>query len=286
MGVQASESLVTLLQECEDADRGQIYEPRSFFGLGYRTRTDMSGQVPVCQLDYAQGQLAQPLQPTDDDQLIANDVVVTRSGGSSFEATDTTGTMSVNPPPDGIGDYQKSYTINLYADAQLGSEAGWLLALGTVDQQRFPQVSMDLSRTEAAAVFGTVAAVDIGDLITIANPPSWMPPELIQQLAVGWTEVLNAYTWTIGWNCVPALPYFTGIVDDPLFARADTDGSELYASITSTATTGRSCQPELPAVDHHHVRFPVRRHDGWRAGHGHQYYRHHVPAGIYRRAQR
>lgn len=238
MGAQTMQTLLDLLQECESADLGQIYEPRTFFGLAYRTRVDMCNQAPVCALDYSQAQLAAPLAPTDDDQLIVNDVTVTRTSGSSLEVTQTTGALSTSAPPAGVGPYPKSYTVNLQSDSQLPAVAGWLLSIGTVDQQRFPAITVDLTRPQVIAAFGTVQAADVGDLITIANPPAWMPPELIQQLAVGWTETLNAFMWTVEWNCVPALPYFTGVVGaNAVYGKAGTDGSELYTNITSSATS-------------------------------------------------
>jgi hypothetical protein len=237
MGSQQPDTLSNLLQSCEDADRGQLFEPRDQFGLGYRTRVDLSNQAAGAALDYSLGQLVAPLSPTDDDQLIANDVTVQRAGGSSHEVALLTGALSVQVPPNGVNKYAKSYTEVLYNDGQLPSAAGWLLSLGTVNQQRFPSISVNLTRPADIGVFNPVVATDIGDLLTIANPPAWMPPELIQQLLVGWTETLGPYTWTIAWNCVPAIPYFTGVLGDPLFGQPDTDGSQLVNAVSSSATS-------------------------------------------------
>lgn len=237
MGSQQPDTLIDLLQSCEDADRGQLFEPRDSFGLGYRTRVDMSNQAPGAALDYSRGQLVPPLTPTDDDALTANDVTVQRTGGSSHEVALLAGPMSVQVPPNGINRYTKSYTEVLYSDGQLPSAAGWLLSLGTVDQQRFPEIAVNLARPATVGVFSQVVATDIGDLLTVANPPAWMPPEVIQQLLVGWTETLGPQTWTIGWNCAPAVPYFTGILGDPLFGQPDTDGSALVNAVSSTATS-------------------------------------------------
>jgi hypothetical protein len=237
MGAQQADSLMNLLQTCEDADRGQLFEPRSQFGLGYRTRVSMSNQAAAVALDYARGQLVEPLSPTDDDQLIANDVTVQRVGGSSYEITQLTGPLSISPPPAGINRYLKSYSESLFTDAQLQSAAGWLLSIGTVDQQRFPSISVNLARSAVTGVFGSVQGGDVGDLLTIANPPAWMPPEQIQQLLVGWTETLGPWTWTVEWNCVPAVPYFTAIIGDPLFNQLDTDGSSVAVAVGSSATS-------------------------------------------------
>jgi hypothetical protein len=237
MGAQQPGTLMALLQSCEDADRGQLFEPRDSFGLGYRTRADMCNQAAVIPLDYARAQLVEPLAPTDDDQLLVNDVIVQRTGGSSYELVKQTGALSVQPPPNGVNRYPKSYDQVLYADGQLLSAAGWLLSLGTVNQQRFPEIAVELARPAMVGVFSQVQGAGTGDLLTIANPPAWMPPEVIQQLIVGRTEVITPFTWSIAWNTVPALPYFIGIVGDPVYSRPDTDGSMLAAAATSAATT-------------------------------------------------
>ena len=46
MGAQAIDTLGNLLQACEDADRGQIFEPRQALALGYRTLA--SGVASQC----------------------------------------------------------------------------------------------------------------------------------------------------------------------------------------------------------------------------------------------
>jgi hypothetical protein len=239
MGPQTPKTLMALLQECESADMGLIYETRDTFGLGYRTRVTLTDQNPELALDYSNAQLVPPFAPTDDDQLLANDVTVTRQGGSSYNAMLQTGPVSVNDPPAGVGDYPKTYTLNLFTDEQLAGAAGWLLGIGSVDQQRFPSVNIDMARNASiGGVFTAIAQLGPGDLLTIAHPPAGMPPELIQQLVVGWTEVLNTYQWTIQWNCVPALPYFTAILGNgAYYGKIDTDGSQLNANITTTATS-------------------------------------------------
>ena len=237
MGPQPASTLISILTECEAADHGLLYEPRDLLGLGYRTHTDMSNQTPQVALDYSLAQLVSPLAPTDDDQLLANDIIVTRSGGSSFELQDTTDALSVQQAPGGVGVYQKSYTANVQFDSMLDDQAGWYLSAGTVNQQRFPSVSVDLTRSESVPIFTPAQVGDAGDLLTIANLPSWMPPGTVQQLLFGFTETLDPWTWTIEWNCVPALPYFTGVIGDPVYSQVDTVGSSLHTAVNTTATT-------------------------------------------------
>jgi len=241
MGPQPVAQLTDLLQDCETADLGQMFETRGAFGLTYCTRAAMQSQSPAVILDYTAAQLAPPLTPTNDDSLTRNDILVQRSNGSasgsSYEATQFTGPLSVQDPPAGVGYYTFSPTANLYADTQLANYATWLLILGTVDEFRYPTITVNLHRDTIAgtanipgaqgvygATYGTtypgspavpgapsvfyqIAALDITGYLQIVNPPAWLPPGPINQLAFGFTEVLGAKAWTITINAVPEDPY-------------------------------------------------------------------------------
>lgn len=238
MGAQTTQDVPTLLQECETADKGLIYEPRQAFGLAYRTRVSMFNQAPAVTLNYSAAQLAPPLDPTDDDRLIANDVTVTRSsGGSSARQSLTTGALSTQAPPAGVGIYPQTPNVNLASDAQLNDMAGWLVWLGTVDDLRYPVLSVNLASPRVTNVFYQVQDVDIGDRVLVTGTPSWLPPDGISQIVLGQTENCFDFTFTEQWACEPEAPFRVGVLDDPVLGRGDTDGSALHAGISATATT-------------------------------------------------
>lgn len=253
MGPQLPTKLVTLLQECEDADRGLIFEPRDSFGLAYRTRADLYNQDPAITLNYVNGDLASSLQPTEDDQLIRNDVTASRPSGSSSEQVLSSGPMSVQDPPAGVGPYPFPLSVNVFADGQLPDLASWVMFIGTVDQPRYPVINLDLIRTELVDNFDDVVAADLGDYLTVQNPPPWLPPGPINQLMLGYTEQLAQFTWTLALNAVPELPYEVAAVaaapgDLP---KADTDGSFLHNGIGTgdTSFSVDSPVPNMPWVD-------------------------------------
>jgi hypothetical protein len=210
MGPQPDAKLLDVFQACEDLDLGQLFEDRNSFGICYRTRVDMQGQNPVLTIDYAAAQLDQGMQPTSDDQYIQNDITVTRTGGSSATKTELTGPMSVMDPPNGVGDYPATPTVNAFSDAQLINLVLWMLTVGTVNDYRYPTIPINMARTEIAAIFSIAAGLDIGDFIEIVNPPSWLTNMPIQQLAFGYNETLNAYVWELAYNAVPESPYSEG----------------------------------------------------------------------------
>lgn len=210
MGPQQDDTFVNLLQSCADMDRGQLFETRGAFGIGYRTRADMQGQNPVLSADYTSGILAGTLQPTADDQHTRNVVTFTRNNGASAVAQLTSGASSTATPPDGVGIYSYSQTVQAFSDTQLANLAAWVLTVGTVDGYRYPTIEFDLTRTEAAGLIDVIAGLDIGDFVQVASPPQFLQSDPISQLAFGFTEILNAFTWGIAINTVPESPYSEG----------------------------------------------------------------------------
>lgn len=295
MGPQMNKKLSELFQEIEDVDRGQLFEPRDQFGLGYKTRVSLMNQSATLAVDFPSTHLAQVLEPMTDDSAIRNDVTVSRNNGASVNvqlsttptqwlvfAQGTTGTLpdgtgplqyvilstadasqvaigdsftdNFNPgqtftitvieppfvgfnnchitpnatsamnspdtllqiprgnlstldPPLGVGDYSFSLNANVSTDAQLTNLAQWILNLGTVDEYRYPVVVLDLTRPAVAGLFGQIGLLDIGNYFQITNPPAWLPIGTIKQLALGFTETLGNYDWTIEINAVPESPY-------------------------------------------------------------------------------
>jgi len=263
MGVQTTETLLTLLQECVDADLGIMYEPREVLGLGYRTRKSLYNQTSRIELDYAAGELAGPLDPVDDDQLVRNDITATRKGGSSYRVEVTDGPLSVNKPEDGgVGRYPDTPDVNLEADTDLPHHTGWRAHEGTVDEARYPSLQVNLASDPVVTNAGLVDALldfELGDRVTVDNPPSWLPPDQISQLVQGYSESMRNFEHKITLNCTPESPYRVGVYDSASLGRGESDGSTLATSIgmvpavafvadaeTNNTVAGTSCVVAVP----------------------------------------
>lgn len=241
MGAQPMGTLLNLITECVDTDGGLLSEPRNVFGLGYLPRTSLYNQEACLTLDYSANQLFEELQPTGDDRYLRNRVTASRRNGSSATEQLETGTLSVQQAPDGVGLYPESVTLNTETDGVLRGHAAWLVHLGTVDEERFPGITVNLANQRIAAnttLVAAASAVDIGSIVAITNPPSWLPPGTISQLVQGSTEVLGNFERSISFNTSPASPYTVGVTNTG--ARADTAGCTLGSDITSTATSSWS----------------------------------------------
>lgn len=238
MGAMSIDTLPNLLQACEDTDRGQVFEPRTALGLGYRTYASLCSQAPAVTIDYSLAQLT-GLVPTEDDQLTRNDVTATRDNGSSFTSVLGDGSpMSVSPPPVGVGDYAYSQSVNCQADSQLGDIAGWIRHVGTVNEERFPGVSLNLARAAVAGIYNALQDADIGDFIEIVSTPPWLPPGPLKMLLFGaQPEEFGGFVYAVNWNCVPESPFETALFDDAVYGRLDTSGSSLHTAIGAADTS-------------------------------------------------
>jgi hypothetical protein len=244
LGSQSVATLLDLLQEAADADGGVLYELRDTIGgLHYLPQSALYSRPSDLVLDYEAGHLAPPLEPTGDDYEVTNHVEVSRRGGSSAVAVRETGPMSVQEPPDGIGLYTLSSTLNVAGDEQLPGIAGWRLHLGTWDEERYPVVRLNLVAPQLAALRQAILdQVDVAAVVRIVNPPPWLPPGDITLLTQGYRERIDSVSWDMELNCSPAGPWTVGHVAPEVPAAADlpqhvdTDGSELATGVDATAT--------------------------------------------------
>lgn len=248
MGRQSVATLEELLFECVEAEGGLLFEPNDVLGLGFRTRESLYNQDVHLYLDYTVGgEVMPPLEPDESDSGISNRVIITRTGGTSYTAQLDEGTLSIKPPPEGIGLYESSATLNLMKDDQVDDQAGWRLHLGTVDDSRFPVVKVNVR--EAPYLFGAVISTLLGDRLQIANPPKWLPPHTIDQLMQGTKTVYRPFDYSVEINCSPAAPWNVAVVGND--SRADTAGSEVAISrdADDTAITVNTTRGPLWVTD-------------------------------------
>ena len=249
MGAQSPNTLTSLLQECEEADHGQIFEPRQALALGYRPLAAITGQPaangqgPVVTISYSAAELAgADVEPTYDDQFTRNDVSVQRSSGSvsgsdyRYELNDGSA-MSISAPPNGVGDYSDSKSVNVQFDTQIPDQAGWLVHIGTVNEARWPMLPLDMVRPAVSGIFYTILGADIGDFAEVTNPPAWLPPDPVKQIILGTKEDLGGFHYKIAWQAIPESVYEVAFFDDATYGRADTDGSTLHANFSAGATS-------------------------------------------------
>ncbi|MEU2799061.1 hypothetical protein [Streptomyces sp. NPDC007117] len=237
LGTQTPGRYLETLATIAASDLGVLFERRDDRELVYRARSTLYSQDPVLTLDWPAGVISEPFRPTDDDKNTENDVAVTREGGAtSPRAVLTTGRMSVQDPPAGVGRYDEDYTLSLAADHQTGEHAEWRMHLGTFDGLRFTRITLNLGNPRVYAMVDDIYRADVGDVMRLTNLPDDYGPDDVDLIIRGYTEEISDTTWTITFNCSPAAPWMVGVVEDPVLGRADTDGTVLAAAVDASAT--------------------------------------------------
>lgn len=250
LDVQRSDVFLDMLREAETADIGVLFEPRGIIGLAYRTRIATYNQAALV-LDYATGAIFEPFVPVDDDQHTLNDITVSRTDGSSAREVLSTGPLSVQPPPNGVGKYDTDVPISALSDSYLPDQASWRLHVGTIDAARFPTVTLELAGSKFAASATLTAAVrdlTIGDLLEVTNPPAWIPPDAIDLIVEGYTETLLPFSHAFTFNCSTGLAWETGVYNETgnTGTRYSSDGSTTAGTMTTGATSMSVATPSGP----------------------------------------
>jgi hypothetical protein len=238
MGSQAPASVVGLIGDCVAVDGGILAESTSTRGLRYRPRVALENQTATLTLSYSAFQLAEVPTPVDDDAYTRNDVTVSRSGGSSARVVETSGPMSVQQPPAGVGTYDESVTLNVELDADLLDQAGWRVHLGTVDEPRYPVITVNLAHPSITpALRAQILAVREGDRIAVTGLPSWLPPGDLSQLVLGISETITGFEHRISFSCSPESPWRVALLGDSTLCRLDTGGSQIAVEAPAAATS-------------------------------------------------
>ncbi len=238
MGPQLPAKLLDLLHQCQDVDLGTLAEGIDFLGLTYRPRP--GNLVPRVALDHGtDNALAAPLAPTPDDQQLRNDWLVSREGGSSARAYKESGPMSVQPPPAGVGRYDDQVTLTAYSDDRLGDLAGFKVQLGTIDEDRYPSLSIERNTNPVLAdpaISAGLLGLQLGDRVLVTDPPAGGPPDDVSQLVIGWSETIRQKQHRFDLVTVPESPWRVPVADDAVLGRAAPVGSTLNEDLDTTET--------------------------------------------------
>jgi hypothetical protein len=241
MGPQSSTTLSALLSECEAVDRGVLYESRYGVGPAYRCRYSMYNQYPAVLIDYDEAHISEPFLPVYDDSLLHNDVTVQRTDGSATRRVMDEGPVSVSPPPDGVGVYDRgTIVVPAYEDSQTSSLAYWIRAIGTVHGYRFPQLGIHLSRTSwrsSAALSNAMSGMDVGDLTMLINLPAWLGAEDVPLLMHGYGERMTQREWEFTPVLRSGDPWETEIMDQggttTIVVAMDSDDTNMTVDVSA-----------------------------------------------------
>lgn len=243
MGVQPEGKLMELLRECEAADAGLLYDGGPSGALVYLPRSARYNLQPAIAL--AGSEISNGFSAVLDDTDLATDVTVSQPDGSSGQFM-TTGDEGV---------YPKSFTLNLDDSEPLEQHAAWRSAITTVPAMRYEQVPIDFLR-DPRLLDLWLADGGVGCRITITDLPEQHSAEPVDQIVEGYTAVIDAVSWVVVLDCVPAQPYEVAVLD--------TTTSTLQAAVSASDTTFTSVisAPPLWSMNEAQISLKVDAEDG------------------------
>lgn len=240
MGAQSVATRSQVIEDCVAVDGGLIYSRRDALALSYRTQKSLLNADAVALSYNGQKHLSDALEPTDDDQVLRNDVTISRPGGGAARAAKETGTRSIAE----VGRYNTAYALNAYTDDRLLPLAEYAVHLGTWDELRYPVVEVEQARNAFVAdepLAWAIRNLDIGDPLRLTGLPAWLPPDDVELMFRGVTETLRNRSWSFRWNTQSYGPFRSINILDTLpeggHNLASAAVSVLESSATDSATT-------------------------------------------------
>jgi hypothetical protein len=249
LGEQQEDTLLDLLSESADADGGILYDDPRAIALRYRVLRAM-GDQPAVTIPYTDN-LIIPFEPTDDDGLTRNRVTVSRPNGTRITHERLDGPLSIAAPPEGVGLYDESLTLNLHTDDLVDRTAAWRVHVGTWDEGRYPTLGVDLAHPYflgKPVLTRQLLNLTPGDRLVITDPPPWLPPLSVDVLVMGVQIEVTPLHLYLRWTCVPARPYRIGYWNSG--HRWSSEGTVTAGSLTTTATSFNVTQPSGLAWTH------------------------------------
>lgn len=210
MGPQPIDIPLNILTQCAETEAGTcLYPDRNSTDLVMRTHRSLLNQYGPS-VAYS-GELGPDIpRGTDDDGTLRNTVTARSPDGSTGFDSEPDGPLGTT----NIGIAPGSIDRNPSESARLNDHASWDVFLGTWFEYRWTQVPVAFERTDFSGTAAKVrkalnlAALDVGDMLTMTGPPGWTPPDDVLLLIQGLpTEVLGNRKWRITWNTTPYGPY-------------------------------------------------------------------------------
>lgn len=249
MGPQRPIPLLDQLQECADTDGAVLYAPRYTAGVAFRGRRSMTARPAVATLDYAAGHVAAPLAPSADDRPTANLIRAERIGGGFRIVEQTSGPMNTKDPgtdPEAAGKSPADALVNVESDASLGDVGGWVRALGTVPDVRFPRVTVNLAAREltlgadSTLPARSVLQLGVGDRMLVQNLQATDRYQDLDQIVRGGRETFSSIReHEVTLNTAPYEKYRAGVYGDAA-SRYDGAVTTLDAQLTAGTVGGRA----------------------------------------------
>lgn len=237
LGAQSTGTLADVVRDAVEAE-GILVDSRASLAVDWWAWSTRRTGFNTLTLAYTT--LEPPFSPQDSDDSIVNLSRVTRRGGQSATAEVTSGRLSTSAAPAGVGVYDESVTLSLGADDQALQHAWHRVSIGTWDEVRLPELTVNLIDRNTVADAVIAGTLDIGTRLTLTGLPAWASPDSLDQFVDGYAMTIGKYRWLVTYYTSPAGPWLPLTEGSSTLGRADGQGSTLAAAVVSTVATSLS----------------------------------------------
>lgn len=233
MGPQKTHRVIDLLKEPATSDYGFLHGMRGANALEYITRGALTNQAPAATLVAAD---CKDLDLKDDNTNTQNRVTVNRIDGTSATVEKTTGPLSTQDAPNGIGLKDKGFPLSLGGDNQVTNHAYARLGIGTIDQYRMPRLTVTAAGTSTVSI-EKLLSLGIGDRIDLTGLTSMFIYDTLPQLITGVSISLgDRFYPTVTINGVPYEAFSGLALTGDRYARVDSVDTKTGSTLSTTAT--------------------------------------------------
>lgn len=236
MGPQGIATPLAIFRDCETVDGGLLVDGGLNGGITYTAAQDRMSLPATMALDCKRQQVKLPFAPKEDDQRKRNRWTIARLGGAPLTFTDDEHVARNN----GLI-YADGTSLNLLSDVQRRDEAGWRVNLGTVEEMRVPDLTLQL--IDRPELWTPWLAMAPGKRMTAANLPAQYPPGTLDMALEGATETWSSDSWRITANTAPYAPWRVAVFAadsgdvGEFVGRFNPTDAALNSGITATATS-------------------------------------------------
>jgi len=242
MGPQVKGTLLDIFDEIEDTTQGWIDDSLSGRTINIYSLDGVYNQTPTVTLDYAAGHLAvDPVVTEPSLEDVANTVAATRTGGSTYVYTVTTGRFAASTTT-GIGVVDGSITASLASDEQLPALAGLVANRSCLDRPVVDAISVLLHADVVAPVLPDILGGDLlGTRLRVTGLPYEYGSPTRDFLVVGTKIVFRSQTVAALELSVEAWePYDVGIAASTTTSSGIKHLDVLTSTTATLSTTGTS----------------------------------------------
>ena len=233
IGAQKTARIAELLKEPAATDLGILHGCRGAMALEYISRGALTNQSPRATFLAAD---CKNLELLADYTGVQNRVSLSRIDGTTVVVEKTSGVLSTQDPPNGIGLRDRGFSISLGSDTAATNHAYARLGLGTVDQYRVPRVMVTSAGTSALSV-ERLLSLSVGDRIDVSGLSSMDVYDTLPQLVIGTSISLgDRFYPRVTLNCTPYEPFFCFALTADRYARPDAVDTTTGSTLTTTAT--------------------------------------------------